>query len=84
MIEYTSVIWDPYTKANSDRLEIIQRQAACQAYSLYLPKTNVISVLTKLQWQPVQEGRQILRLVFMYKILNCKVAVLADYIEIRF
>ncbi len=60
----------------------IQRQAAPWAYSEYSPKTSVTALLGKLQWEPLQEPRRIQRLVFLYKILNGKVAVPADTVDL--
>jgi hypothetical protein len=81
-MEDASVIWDPHTQVNSDKLERIQRQAARWVYSSYSPKTSVTALLNELQWQPLQERRRIQRLAFMYKVLNNRVAVPADSIDL--
>ena len=74
-MEYASIIWDPFTKVNSDKLERLQRKAARWVYSDYSRETSVTALLAELQWKPLQERRRIQRLAFMYKFLNEKVAV---------
>ena len=69
-IEYASVIWDPYTKADSNKLEKIQRAAARWILSSYSYKTSITSLLQQLQLESPEERRKIQRLAFMYKILN--------------
>ena len=44
-MEYASVIWDAYTKADSNKLEKIQRTAAKWILSSHSYKTNVTSLL---------------------------------------
>ncbi len=58
--------------------ESSNKQPNGPTYSVYSPKTGVITLLSKVQWEPLQEQRQIHHLVFLYKILNGKVAVTAD------
>ena len=81
-MEYASVIWDPMYNTDSDKLECIQRKAARWALSSYAPRASVDAMLEELQWQPLKERRRIQRLAFMYKILNNKVAVPAESVDI--
>ena len=85
-MEYASVIWDPYTKADSNKLEKIQRTAAKWILSSYSYKTSVTSLLTsllqQLQLKSLEERRKIQRLAFMYKILNDQVAVPATSVDL--
>ena len=83
-MEYASIIWDPFTKVNSDKLERLQRKAARWVYSDYSRETSVTALLAELQWKPLQERRRIQRLAFMYKILNEKVAVPIDSVDLVF
>jgi len=81
-MEYASVIWDPYTKADSNKLEKIQRTAARWILSSYSCKTSVTSLLQQLQLEPLEERCKIQRLAFMYKILNGQVAVPATSVDL--
>ena len=81
-MEYASVIWDPPTKADSNKLEKIQRTAARWILSSYSYKTSVTSLLQQLQLESLEERRKIQRLAFMYKILNDQVAVPATSVDL--
>ena len=81
-MEYASIVWDPDTKCYSDKLERIQRKAARWALSDYSPRASVTSMLKELDWEPLQERRQHQRLVYLYKILNSKVAVPPDKMDL--
>ena len=81
-MEYASVIWDPYTKADSNKLEKIQRTAARWILSSYSYKTSVTLLLQQLQLESLEERRKIQRLAFMYKILNDQVAVPATSVDL--
>jgi len=74
-MEYASIIWDPYTKADSNKLEKIKRTAARWILSSYSYKISVTSLLQQLQLECLEERRKVLLLAFMYKILNGRVAV---------
>ena len=81
-MEYASVIWDPPTKADSNKLEKIQRTTARWILSSYSYKTSVTSLLQQLQLESLAERRKIQRLAFMYKILNDQVAVPATSVDL--
>jgi len=74
-MEYASIIWDPYSKQDSNKLEKIQRSAARWILSSYSRKTSVTALLHRLQLESLAERRRVQRLAFMYKILNDLVAV---------
>jgi len=81
-MEYASIIWDPYTKADSNKLEKIQRSAARWILSSYSYKTSVTHLLEQLQLESLEERRKVQRLAFMYKILNGQVAVPAASVDL--
>jgi len=81
-MEYASVIWDPYTKADSNKLEKIQRTAARWILSSHSYETSVTSLLQQLQLESLEERHKIQRLAFMYKILNDQVAVPATSVDL--
>ena len=69
-MEYASIIWDPYTKCDSDKLEKTQWCAARWMLSSYSWKTSVTTLLQQLQLESLAERRWVQRLAFVYKILN--------------
>ena len=60
----TSCVWDPYTKANINKLEMVQR------------RTAVTDMLNELGWDTLQEQRQVEATMF-YQILYGLVCVLS-------
>ena len=74
-MEYASIIWDPHTNTNLDKLEKILRSAARWVLSSYSRTTSVTSLLEQFKLEPLQIRRRIQRLAFMYRILNRQVAV---------
>ena len=74
-LEYGSVIWDPYTKDDIDRLERIQRSAACFITRDYKSRQEgcVTNMLQDLQLPTLQERRRQLRLTFLYKVVKGQV-----------
>ena len=83
-LEYASIIWDPHTNTNSDKLEKIQRSAARWVLSSYSRTTSVTSLLEQLKLEPLQTRRRIQRLAFMYKILNGQLAVPMADLDFKF
>ena len=78
VLDYASVVWDPYQKKDIDRLEGIQRRAArfvCNDYGKY---SSVTKMMEDLKWQPLSERRRDQRLVLLYKIVHGLVAIPAD------
>ena len=51
-VEYASVVWDPFTQANIDKIEMVQRRAARynvqNNYSRYASVNNMISKLARM------------------------------------
>ncbi|KAK3095084.1 hypothetical protein FSP39_010107 [Pinctada imbricata] len=78
ILDYASVVWDPYQRKDVDQLEGIQRRAArfvCNDYSRY---SSVSKMMEKLKWRPLADRRRDLRLVLLYKIVHDLVAIPAD------
>ena len=69
ILEYGSVVWDPYTKGNIERLERVQRCAARFMTNDYTTRTPgcVTDMLNRLELLPLEDRRKNLRLTFMYK-----------------
>ena len=80
-LEYASAIWDPHTKRNTYKVEMVQRRAVRWTINDYARTTSVSSLLHELDWQTLEERRSVARLCLFYKVVNGLVAVpLPDYI----
>ena len=81
-IEYASTVWDPYTRNNIHQLEAIQRRAARFVYNNFYDREPgvVTSVISRLQWESLEQRRAKARAIFMYKIVNNLVDVHAEHI----
>jgi len=79
ILEYGSVVWDPYTKGNIERLEHVQRCAARFMTNDYTTKTPgcVTDMLNRLELIPLEDRRKNLRLTFMYKVVEGLVPAIA-------
>ena len=68
-LEYCSVVWSPYTKRNTDKLERVQRIATKfilktdDPYDIHLKKLNLMSL---------EKRRSLIDMTFLYKVLTCK------------
>ena len=71
-LEYGSILWDPYTQKDIDKLERVQRSAARFITGDYKSRTpgSVQKLLNKLDFETLQERRKQLRLVYFYKIVE--------------
>ena len=70
LLEYGSIIWDPYVQKDIDKLERIQRQAArfiCRDYHTRVPGC-VSNMLKDLDLPTLQTRRRNLRLSFLFKV----------------
>ena len=74
-LEYAVPVWDPYTKKNIDKLEIIQRRAARYVLDRYHYSASVTEMLNELGWKSLEKRRKYMRLIMMYKIANSLVAI---------
>ena len=73
LLEYSPCIWDPSTKKDINKIEMVQRRAARYVMNRYHNTSSVSSMLKELKWPSLQERRQHARLTMMYKIVNNKV-----------
>ena len=78
-VEFASVVWDPHTKTQVNRIEKVQRNAA-----RFVKKNNdhspgtVTNLLAELDWNSLQHRRQTARLTLLYKIHNDLVDIPSD------
>ena len=70
LTEYASVVWDPFTTENINKLEMVQRRAARMVYSDYRTTSSVTTMLAQLQWNTLQERRAQHKAIMMYRIVN--------------
>lgn len=72
VLEYASVVWDPYQQQLISRLENVQRQAARFATGDYTTRDpgSMSSMLHQLGWEPLEHRRARNRTIMLYKILH--------------
>ena len=74
-VEYASSIWNPYTKQNINKIEMIQRRAARWVKNNYSPYDSVSNMLDGLGWRSLENRRLDSRLVMFYRIIHGYVAI---------
>ena len=81
-VEYAAMVWDPYTKENIQKIEMVQRCAARYACKNYAREEGYVTeMLQQLGWHSLLQRRVDIRLVFMYKYVHGLVAVdFSDYL----
>ena len=73
------MVWDPYTKENIKKIEMVQRRA--ERYDVILCKNYAIEegcvteMLQQMGWRSLLQRRVDIRLVFLYKYVHRLVAV---------
>ena len=71
-LEYGAIIWDSYYKSDIERLERLQHRAARFITQDYFSRNPgcVTSMLNDLKLPTLQERRKLLRLIFMFKVVE--------------
>ena len=71
-LEYCSVVWSPYTKRNTDKLERVQRRAT----KLILKSDDPYDIrLKKLNLMSLEQKRSLADVTFLYKVLNSNIDI---------
>jgi hypothetical protein len=72
VLEYGSVVWDPYYVKDINRLEKVQRQAARFISGDYKSRDSgcVTQMLSDLDLPSLQDRRRTIRLTFFYKVVE--------------
>ena len=72
VLEYGSVVWDPYLKKDIDALERVQRRAARFIAGDYRSRSTgtVQRLLNKLKLPELQDRRKQLRLILFFKVVE--------------
>ena len=80
ILEYTAVVWAPHTLSAIISIEKIQRYATRFIYGDYLRYSSVTEMLQSLSLPTLSQGRDIAKVIFLYKILHQAVDVsVPDY-----
>jgi len=82
-LEYACAVWDPYTAADINRLEMVQHRAARFVSKDYSRKEGSMTrIFKKLKWPTLEQRRKQIRLTTMFKIQQKSVAITTpDYVE---
>ena len=75
ILEYSSLVWSPYTKPNIHRIEMVQRRAARWTLGRFSSYDSVSGMLDELGWRSLEGRRTHARLCLFYKIVHGLVAV---------
>ena len=75
LVEYASLVWDPYNQNNIQMLEIVQRRDARYINNKHSSLISVDNMMEDLKWRSLEDRRRDTRLALMYKIENNLVAV---------
>ena len=74
-MEYASPVWDPHTKCDTNKIEMVQCKCACYVTDNRYRTSSVTSLLNCLSWQTLEERRRQYRLAVMYRILHNQVDI---------
>ena len=69
LLEYSSPVWDPHTKAETDKIEKVQRRAAWFVFNDYNRTRSVSVMMNILHWSILQQRRKCAKVVKMYCIV---------------
>ena len=75
IIEYAAVVWSPHTQSSTDAVEMLQRKAARFVCNDFARLSSVTSMLEHLGWDTLEQRRNQLTLLILYKIINQLVEV---------
>ena len=80
ILEYACTVWDPHTKDNIHRLEMVQHRYARFVTGDFHFTSSVSAMLTQLQWPTLQERRAQFKMVMMYCISHHQVDTLVPHL----
>ena len=83
-LEYAATAWAPYIRQSINKLESVQRRAACFVMHDYYQTSSVSKMLLCLNWNTMETHFKHLRLQMLHKIIHNSVDVsLPTYITYR-
>ena len=75
IIEYTAVMWSPYTQSSIHAVKMLQQKADRFVCNDFARLSSVTSMLIHLGWDTLEQRRNQLTLLMLYKIINKLVQV---------
>ena len=79
ILEYGSLVWDPYTGKLQEELEKVQNCAARFVTRNYVYETgSMTDILRQLKWESLKKRRKDNRLILFYKGLTGKARIPTD------
>ena len=78
ILEYASPVWNPHTKQNIDKIEMVQRRAARYVLNRFHNTSSVTNMIETLGWRSLEYRRMDASLCLFYKIVNGLVLIPAD------
>ena len=74
-VEHASPVWDPHTKRNTNKIEMVQRRCARYVSGNFDRTSSVTSLLNYPSWPTLEERLRQCRLAVMYRILHNQVDI---------
>ena len=74
-LEYCAAVWDPHTKEQVDKIEMVQRRSARFVLRRHHQTSSVNDMLQQLHWETLQERRAKTRIIILYKSIYNIIAV---------
>ena len=81
VLEYAAAAWDPYTKTDINRLEMVQRRAARFVSRDYRQTTSATALINQLGWTTLADRRKNNRLTIFYRAYNHSSAITLDHLQ---
>ncbi len=73
-LEFCANVWCPQHQGNIHRIEMVQRRAARWALNRYHNTSSVSDMIGTLEWSTLEDRRERMKLIMMYKMVNGLVA----------
>ena len=70
VLEYGSLVWDPYQQVRIQQIEAVQNKAARYVHQDWQRTSSVTAMKDSLGWLPLQNRRLVNRLTFMHKTIR--------------
>lgn len=70
VLEYEDIIWDPFTKRNVNKLEMIQRKAGCFIYNRYSVHDSPTELCERTHLIPLKQRWRVNRLKFLSSLVD--------------
>lgn len=67
-LEYSSSVWNPYTKRNINKIEMVQHRAARFVENEYSRYSHITPMIQKLGWDTLENRRLLAQPTMFYKI----------------